>query len=507
MTEPRGESEAAGDATPAREAVQVGGAQPVWGAHGVGFREALRTWARIGLLSFGGPAAQIAVMHRVVVEEKRWIGEQRFLHALNFCMLLPGPEAMQLATYIGWLMHRTRGALLAGLLFILPGFVSILALSILYTSAGRGGLVEMFFYGVKPAVLAIVLQAVLRIGGRALPNGAMVLVAAAAFLAIYCFGVPFPLVVVGAIMIGVIGSGVWPRVFGPFGGGHAGGAGEKEVGREAGSGAAVKPPLLADDAELGVSRSLGRVVRVGAIWLVIWFLPLGIAAWLFGAQSTIAESGLFFSKSAVVTFGGAYAVLGYVAQHAPDAGWILQGEMLDGLGMAETTPGPLIMVLQFVGHLACYRHPPTMAEGALIELSPFWSGVVGACLATWMTFAPCFMFIFLGAPYMERLRHNRRLGGALACVTAAVVGVILSLALWFATNVLFRGETRAWRFWPMEIEVPRWASFDLWAALLALFAAYMIFRLRWGVARVVLVSLVSGVVIRVVQTFLYWNPD
>lgn len=489
MTEASEERGGAGDG------VRADGAEL---AHGVSFREAVRTWARVGLLSFGGPAAQIAVMHRVVVEEKRWIGEQRFLHALNFCMLLPGPEAMQLATYIGWLMHKSRGALAAGVLFILPGFVSILALSILYTSAGRSGLVEMIFYGVKPAVLAIVLQAVLRIGGRALPSPAMVCVAAAAFVAIYALSVPFPVVVLGAIVLGMIGVRVWPRVFEGLGAGH----GPGKDGR-----APAGPALLADDAALCVEGTVVRTVRVGVIWMLIWFVPLVVAAWLFGVRSTIAESGLFFSKSAVVTFGGAYAVLGYVAQHAPDVGWILPGEMLDGLGMAETTPGPLIMVLQFVGHLACYRHPPTLADGAIVELAPFWSGVVGACIATWMTFAPCFMFIFLGAPYLERLRHNRRLGAALACVTAAVVGVILSLAIWFAANVLFREPSHALRFGLVTLELPRWGSFDIWSAALAILAGYMIFRLRWGIARVVLVSLVAGVVIRVVQVFLYWNPD
>ncbi|QYK49340.1 MAG: chromate efflux transporter [Phycisphaeraceae bacterium] len=466
-----------------------------WPKHGVSFREAIRTWLYVGLLSFGGPAAQIAVMHRVVVDEKRWIGEQRFLHALNFCMLLPGPEAMQLATYIGWLMHRTRGALAAGLLFILPGFVCMLALGVLYASSSRYGLVELLFYGVKPAVVAIVVQAVIRIGGRALPSPAMVAVAGASFAALFFFRVPFPAVVIGAILTGLIGAAMWPETFKPLSG-HKG----KAMGTDT-------HPLLPDDAVLPVSRSPLRAMRVAAVWLVIWFAPLAIAAALFGPRSVITTSGLFFSKAAVVTFGGAYAVLGYVAQHAPEVGWVTRGEMLDGLGLAETTPGPLILVLQFVGHLGCFRHPPMEIDGAMLPLTPFWSGLVGATLATWMTFAPCFMWIFLGAPYMERLRHNRRLGSALACVTAAVVGVVLALALWFATHVFFRASPIPVRFGPVRFDVPTWASFDLWSAGLAFLAAYLIFRLRWGLFAVVGTCVLAGVAVRLALMVLHWNPD
>lgn len=466
-----------------------------WPKHGVTFKEALRTWAYIGMLSFGGPAAQIAVMHRVVIDEKRWIGEQRFLHALNFCMLLPGPEAMQLATYIGWLMHRTRGALAAGLLFILPGFVCMLAIGVLYANSSRYGLVEWLFYGVKPAVVAIVVQAVIRIGGRALPSPAMVAVAGASFAALFFFRVPFPAVVIGAILTGLIGAAVWPETFKPA-------SGHKRMGKDADI-----QPLLPDDAILPVSRSLHRAMRVAVVWLIIWFAPLALAAGLFGPNSSIATSGLFFGKAAVVTFGGAYAVLGYVAQHAPQVGWVTQGEMLDGLGLAETTPGPLILVLQFVGHLGCFRHPPMEIDGAMVPLTPFWSGLVGATLATWMTFAPCFMWIFLGAPYMERLRHNRRLGAALACVTAAVVGVVLALALWFATHVFFRASPVPVRLGPMRFDVPAWASFDPWSAGLAILAAYLIFRLRWGLFAVVGTCVLAGVAVRLVLMMLYWNPD
>ncbi len=467
-----------------------------WPCHGVAFREAVRTWAYVGLLSFGGPAAQIAVMHRVVVDEKRWIGEERFLHALNYCMLLPGPEAMQLATYIGWLMHRTRGALVAGLLFILPGFICMMALSVVYALYHQTPIVAALFYGIKPAVLAIVVQAVIRIGRRALPDRAMLGIAGASFVATFIFRVPFPVLILGAIALGLGGSGLWPETFKP-GKLHA----------KTGVHSEPISPLLSDDAVLPVSRSLWRTLRVAAIWLAIWLVPLALAGAAFGFRSTVFESGVFFSKAAVVTFGGAYAVLGYVAQHAPNAGWLLPGEMLDGLGMAETTPGPLIMVLQFVGFMASYRSPATLGSGGMIELSPMWSGVVGAALATWTTFAPCFMWIFLGAPYMEHLRHNRRIGAALACVTAAVVGVILSLSLWFAMNTLFASGASDLRFGPATIPVPIWRSFDIGSGFLALFAAFIAFRSKWSLIRVVGICAGVGVLVWLLRLSLLWNVD
>lgn len=467
-----------------------------WPNHGVSFKEAVRTWASIGLLSFGGPAAQIAVMHRVIVDEKRWIGERRFLDALNFCMLLPGPEAMQLATYIGWLMHRTRGALVAGLLFILPGFVSIMALSVIYGMYHGQWWLSAAFYGIKPAVLVIVVQAVIRIGKRALLSRAMVATACASFLALFAFGVPFPIVVVGALLVGFVGAMRWPSAFKPAR--KHGAASVPEAG---------VLPLLADDAALPVSRSPVRAVRVLLLWLAIWFTPLLVAVWACGPRSTVSESGLFFAKAATVTFGGAYAVLGYVAQHAPQVGWLTPGEMVDGLGMAETTPGPLIMVLQFVGYMACFRHPISPDEGSIIALSPLWSGVVGASLATWMTFAPCFMWIFIGAPYMERLRHDRRLGAALASVTAAVVGVVLALAVWFATSTLFHASPRRVNAGPVRMLVPEWSSLDVWSVLLALVAAYMTFKWKWGIARVVCVSLILGMLVQFALVWVHWNPD
>ena len=463
-----------------------------WPRHGVSFKEAVRTWAYIGFASFGGPAAQIAVMHRVVVDEKRWIGEQRFLHALNYCMLLPGPEAMQLATYIGWLMHRTRGALVAGLLFILPGFVSIMALSILYATSHRVA-TQLIFYGIKAAVLAIVIQAVIRIGKRALPNRAMAAIAAATFLAIFFLSVPFPAIIGGAILLGLVGSAKWPDLFKP-GKGHG-----------AGKHADLGPPLLPDDAILPVSRSPLRAIKIVLIWGVIWFAPLLLVTWLFGERSSHTETGVFFSKAAMVTFGGAYAVLGYVAQHAPEAGWLVPGEMLDGLGMAETTPGPLIMVLQFVGFMACYRRPPAEYEGALIEVEPMWSAIIGGTLATWVTFAPCFLWIFLGAPYMEQLRHSRRLGAALSCVTAAVVGVVLSLAAWFAVHALF-SDLEPFSKWGI-LTYPAPQNFNIGAAFLAALALFLVFRLKWGMLKVIGTCAVAGAIVLGIQWAINWNPD
>ncbi len=483
----------AGDARPdAGEEPASAAVSRAWPRHGVSFGEALRTWAYVGLASFGGPAAQIAVMHRVVVDEKRWIGEQRFLHALNYCMLLPGPEAMQLATYIGWLMHRTRGALAAGLLFILPGFFAMMALSVLYATSNRVA-TQLIFYGIKAAVLAIVIQAVVRIGKRALPNRAMVTIAAASFVAIFFFKVPFPVIIAGAILLGLFGSARWPDVFKP-GKGHGGGTHADHV-----------PPLLPDDAVLPVSRSPIRALGVVGLWVAIWFAPVVVASWLFGPRSVHTEIGVFFSKAAMVTFGGAYAVLGYVAQHAPNVGWLMPGEMLDGLGMAETTPGPLILVLQFVGFMACFRRPPTEFHGALVELDPMSSGVFGATLATWVTFAPCFMWIFLGAPYMESLRHSRRIGAALSTVTAAVVGVVLSLAAWFAVHTVFMDPAPFVKLGAVSVPAPALGSFDLGAAMLAILALYLVFRLKWGMLSVILACAVSGAAVMCLRWAVGWS--
>ena len=428
-------------------------------AHGISLREATRVWARIAALSFGGPAGQIAVMHRIVVEEKRWIGETRFLHALNYCMLLPGPEAQQLAIYLGWLMHRTRGGLIAGTLFVLPGFLSILALSYLYVLFGATAVLQGLFFGLKAAVLAIVLQAVVRIGRRSLRSPALQAVAAGAFVALFCFAVPFPLVVLGAGVIGFVGARAGFTQF-KVGGGHGKGA----------PGLSDRDSALGEETPAHARNALGWSRRISAILLVLWLLPVAALSLALGIDNVFSQIAIFFSKMAVVTFGGAYAVLSYVAQQAVQHhGWLTAGEMLDGLGMAETTPGPLIMVLQFVGFLGAYRAP-----GAL---DPLLAATAGAVLTTWVTFVPCFLWIFLGAPFVERLRQNRALTGALSAISAAVTGVVLNLALWFALHLLFRQQ---WRFeaGPVAMDLPRLASIDWPAFVLTLGCALAVLRFK-----------------------------
>lgn len=411
--------------------------------------EATRVWARIAALSFGGPAGQIAVMHRILVEERRWLGDARFLHALNFCMVLPGPEAMQLAAYIGWLMHGVPGALIAGGLFILPGALAMLALSVVYALWGGVGIVAGLFFGLKAAVLAIVVQAVLRIGRKALTSPPKVAIAVASFLAIFALNAPFPLIVLGAAAAG------WALA-------RAGVPGLSA----AGHGAAGGPRVEDADTVLGTEAPprAAHAQRAGLAALALWLAPVA-ALWALAPGSTLADIALFFSKLAVVTFGGAYAVLAYVAQEAVTRfGWLAPGEMLDGLGLAETTPGPLILVTQFVGFLAAFR------EGGL------GAGIAGAALTTWVTFAPCFAWIFLGAPHVERLRHNPALSAALAAVTAAVVGVILNLAVWFGWHFTMPGGRP-----------------DPWALGLSALALMLTFGLRRGVAVVLAVCAGAGV--------------
>ncbi|MDQ3618475.1 MAG: chromate efflux transporter, partial [Pseudomonadota bacterium] len=371
-------------------------------ATNIPLREATVVWARIGLMSFGGPAGQIALMHRELVEQRKWISDARFLHALNYCMLLPGPEAAQLAIYIGWLLHRTLGGIIAGLLFVLPGFVTILALSIVYVLYGDVPMVEAVFFGLKAAVLAVVIEAVLRIGRKALKNGVMVAIAALAFVAIYFFKLPFPLIILGAGLLGVAGRWWLPRSFPAPASGAADASSEYLIDRQLGSGQFHH-----------TTPSTPRAVRITLTWLAIWWLPVLAVIGVFGSGSVLAQQGLFFSKAALVTFGGAYAVLAYIAQQAVETfQWITPGEMLDGLALAETTPGPLIMVVQFVAYLGAFRHET--------GLSPMAAGIVGSVLTTWVTFAPCFLWIFLGAPYIEALRSNRVLHSALSAITAAV---------------------------------------------------------------------------------------
>jgi len=426
----------------------------------VSLAEAARVWARIGLLSFGGPAGQIALMHRLLVEEKRWIDEQRFLHALNFCMLLPGPEAQQLATYVGWMLHRIRGGLIAGTLFVLPGSAVVMALSFLYLTAGDLRLVQGLFEGLKPAVVVIVVQALVRIAGRSLRTPVLAGLAACAFLAMFVFRVPFPFVIAGAALAGALGL----RFRGS---------------RRTPAAAARVPP----------AHGFG-LVRLAALFLTLWLAPTILLATALGADNVFAEIGAFFSKMAVVTFGGAYAVLAYVSQEAVATyGWLTAGEMIDGLAMAETTPGPLILVTQFVGFAAAWRNPGSLPPGI--------AGLLGGLLTTWVTFVPCFLWIFIGAPYMERLRQNKMLSAALAAVTAAVVGVVLNLAVWFSLHVLF-AEFGTYGWSHLGVDWPDLASVRWTAVLIALVSALLVFRLRASVLQTLAVAGALGVLLQLI---------
>lgn len=428
-------------------------------------------------MSFGGPAGQIAVMHCILVEEKRWIGEARFLHALNYCMLLPGPEAQQLATYIGWLLHKTKGGLVAGLLFILPGFVAILALSFVYVLAGKLAAVEGLFFGLKAAVLAIVLQAVVRVGSRSLNSAALKALAAGAFLAIFVFKLPFPAIVLAAAAIGFLA-------------GRAGLASFRTSGHSAGGGSAVhdRDTLLGEELPDHARPNPRWALTISAIFLLLWLAPVAALLLLLGPDNVFSRIAVFFSQMAVVTFGGAYAVLAYVAQEAVESyGWLSASEMLDGLGMAETTPGPLIMVTQFVGFLGAYRD----ASG----LDPLLAATLGALLTTWVTFTPCFLWIFLGAPFVEQLRSNRALSAALAAISAAVVGVILNLTIWFALHTLFASVEQQ-RFAGATLEIPLWGSLNIPALLLTLAALVAVFWLRLGVLTVLAGCAAAGIALR-----------
>ena len=435
------------------------------------FREALRTWFAISLQTFGGPAGQIAVMQRVLVEEKRWIGQRRFLHALSYCTLLPGPEAQQLAIYIGWLLNGTRGGLAAGTLFVLPGVVALFALSAAYVAFGATTVVTALFAGLAPAVLAIVTQAVLRVGKRALAHPALVAVAVAAFLALAVFRIPFPVVIAAAAATGWALGRFVPHVM-SAGNGHSDGP-EEEA------------PVLSDDA-LHAERPTGRrAARILAIGLALWAAPLVVVLLMTGTQSVFTQQVLFFSGAAVVTFGGAYAVLAYVAQRAVEVfHWLAPGEMVRGLALAETTPGPLIMVVQFVAFVGAYRHPGT--------LNPWVAATIGALLTTWVTFVPCFLFIFLGAPYVERLRGNPTIAAALSGITAAVVGVIANLAVYFAMHTLF-AATSPDDLGPIHVDLPVLATLRPLALTISIAAAVMVFRLRWSVLRTLGVCAVLGV--------------
>jgi chromate transporter len=440
----------------------------------VPFGEAVRAWFGISLQTFGGPAGQIAVMQRTLVDERRWIGQQRFLHALNYCMLLPGPEAQQLAIYIGWLLNGLRGGLVAGILFVLPGVIALLALSALYVGLGDTTVVTALFAGLAPAVLAIVVQAVIRVGKRSLAHPGLVGLALGAFLALAVFAVSFPLVVLVAGAAGWA-LGRWaPRVM-RAGGGH-GAAGDGKP-----------PPLIPDDALHAERPSARRAGRVLAVGLLAWGLPLLAVLLLTGRDSVFTQQGLFFSGTALVTFGGAYAVLAYVAQRAVETyGWLAPGEMVRGLALAETTPGPLIMVVQFVAFLGAYRDPG--------GLDPWAAALLGALLTTWVTFVPCFLFIFLGAPYVERLRGNRSLSAALTGITAAVVGVIANLALYFAVHTLFRGTAVA-TAGPVRVELPELGTVRPVALVIAVLAAVLLFKGKWSVLRTLGACAAAGLVL------------
>jgi chromate transporter len=434
----------------------------------VPFRDAVRAWFLIALQTFGGPAGQIAVMQRTLVDERRWIGQQRFLHALNFCMILPGPEAQQLAIYIGWLLNGGVGGLVAGGLFVLPGVAAMLVLSSVYVAYGASTAVTAVFSGLAPAVLAIVSQAVVRVGRRALHSSAHVVLAIAAFLALALFRVPFPLVVIGA---GAIGYLLGRR-------GSLSGTGSTAV---TANGSA---PVIPDE-ELHTERPSGRrTLEVLAIGLVAWLAPVVLVVVTTGSGSTLSTQGWFFSGTAVVTFGGAYSVLAFVAQRAVEVfHWLGPSEMVRGLALAETTPGPLIMVVQFVAFVGAYRHPG--------DLNPWVAAFIGALLTTWVTFVPCFLFIFLGAPYVERLRSNETISAALSGITAAVVGVIANLALYFALHTLF-SRSRGFHAGILRVDVPMVGSLDWTALAITLAAAGLIFGLKWSVLRTIGACAVFG---------------
>ena len=428
----------------------------------VPFREAVRTWARVAALSFGGPAGQIAVMHRILVEEKRWIGDARFLHALNYCMLLPGPEAHELAIYIGWLMHRVRGGMVAGVLFVLPGLITLGILSWVYAVFGQIGIVQGLFFGLRAAVLAVVLEAVVRIGKRALKSRAHIVIAAAAFVGIFLLAVPFPLIVLGAAVIGWAGNSLRPQWF----------AGAAQHQTKNNDNTALIDAAFAREIPAHVRPSWTRAGLVAVIGGAIWLAPLAAAYLALGHDNVFTAIAAFNSKMAVVTFGGAYAVLAYMAQQAVDFyHWLKPDEMLVGLGFAETTPGPLISVVQFVGFMAAFRNP-----GAL---DPVLAGTLGGALAMWSTFVPPFIWIFLGGPYIEALLGNKALHAALSAITAAIVGVILNLAVWFGLHLLFHGQISL-------------AAIDWPALVLTLAAIVAMFRFKAGMIPTLAACSVAG---------------
>lgn len=432
-------------------------------AQGPEFGEFVSAFARIGCLSFGGPAAQISMMHQVCVDEKKWIRDDRFLHALNYCMLLPGPEAQQLATYIGWLLFGARGGVIAGLLFVLPGLLVILALTTAYALFQDAGWLTGIFFGLKAGVLAIVLQAVVRLAGRALKTTFHRGIAIAAFVALFAFSLPFPLVVLGAGLAGLMTS------------------------------QSLKLPETTGEIAVPLVKKPWRhSLATLVFWFMVWQAPLAIL-YLAGSPAGLFEPFAFFSQMAMVTFGGAYAVLSYVAQVAVDQyHWLQPGEMVDGLALAETTPGPLVLVLSFVGYLAAFR--------AATGLDPVAAGIIGGLLTAWATFVPSFIWIFAGAPHIERLRGNRLLAAALSAITAAVVGVIVNLALWFAMHVLFAQVARVELPLGAVISHPAWSSIDLMALAIFVAATFLLFRVRLGMEKLLAVSALAGIAVHTLTT-------
>ena len=431
-------------------------------APAVSFGTALRFWIKLGFISFGGPAGQIAIMHRELVEQRKWLSEERFLHALNFCMLLPGPEAQQLAIYIGWLRHGTLGGVVAGVLFVLPGFLLIVAISALYATLHAWAPIAGVLFGLKAAVLAVVLEAVLRIARRALKNRLSWFVAAAAFVGIFAFGVPFPLIVLGAALTGFLTALLRPD---------------------------LNASMATSDTTLHARSpaSIGRSLRILLVCGVLWVGPILAIRGTLGPDHVLALESIFFSKMAVVTFGGAYAVLAYVAQEAVGHfAWVTPQDMLQGLGLAETTPGPLILVLTFVGFLGAFGSPA--------PFPPLWAGVLGAAVTTWVTFVPCFLWVLLGAPYVERLREKPALASALAMVTAAVVGVILNLAIWFGLHALFH-EVHTWSAFGLSLPMPTVSSLDLPAFVLAVLAIVALLRFKAPMLAVLGASALAGLLL------------
>jgi chromate transporter len=446
-------------------------------SHGISFVDATRVWTRVALLSFGGPAGQIAVMHRILVEEKRWIGETRFLHALNYCMLLPGPEAHQLVIYIGWLLHGIRGGLVAGTLFVLPGLISLGLLSWIYATFGGVGSVQGLFFGLKAAVLAVVLEAVLRVGKRAIRGRSMLIIAILGFVGIFFLSVPFPLIIAAAALIGFAGYAMGFKGFALSP--HASKADQTfEAGAAIDGAFARKLPMH-------VQPSVSRLIRVALIGLSIWLAPMLALLATMGPSNVFTAIATFNNRMAVVTFGGAYAVLAYMAQQAVEHyHWLKPEEMLVGLGFAETTPGPLISVVQFVGFMAAYRQPGS--------LSPAMAGTLGGLLAQWCTFVPSFLWIFMGAPYIESLRNNRALSASLAAITAAVVGVIANLAIWFALHTLF-GEVRDRHLGALTLRLPVLGTLNIAALILAIAAIVAMFRFKIGMIATLLGCAGAGV--------------